>query len=359
MSAARSLEELIAEWDGVGVMSRFDHESGAWFFVALHSDALGTPTGGTRLHRYPAPADGLLDAMRLASGMTAKWAAAGIPFGGAKAVIAVPGPVAGEARRGMLHRYGALVESLHGGFRTGEDLGTDPADMAEIASATAYVLGITGNGDAPPADPGPYTARGVFAAQRAAFAHLFGDASPAGRHVAIQGVGDVGGPLARELAAAGARLTLADVDADRTAALATELGAKTVAPDAVYEVPCDLFAPCAIGAVLNAETIPRLACRGVAGSANNQLATDADAERLLERGILYTPDYVTNAGGAIAFARLSEDPHAAADDLYARVEVLEGTMAEILAEAAERGETPLRAAERRVERALADARGES
>ena len=356
MQRERSLEDLIAGWEGVGVVSRFDRETGSWFFVALHSDALGTPTGGTRLASYPAPADGLMDAMRLAAGMTAKWAAAGIGFGGAKAVIAVPGSLEGEARRGLLRRYGALVESLHGSFRTGEDLGTTPEDMEQIASATSYVLGVAGDGGGPLTDPGPFTARGVLLCQRAALAHLFGDGDPAGRHVVIQGVGDVGGPLARSLAAAGAHLTLADVDAGRAAALAAEIGAATVAPDAVYDVECDLFAPCAVGAVLNAGTIPRLACRGVAGSANNQLAGDDDAARLLARGILYAPDYVTNAGGAIAFARLVADPHAPADDLYARVERLEATMGEILAEAAARGESPLAAAHRRVERALAAAR---
>jgi len=357
MREARSLEELIAGWDGLGVVARFDRESGAWFFIALHDDTLGRPTGGTRMRVYPSPAAGLLDAMRLAAGMTDKWAVAGVPFGGGKAVLAVPGPLAGEARRGLLHRYGQLVDSLQGAFATGEDLGTSPEDMTEIAARTRWVLGGHG-GDGLLADPGPFTAHGVLCAMRAAAARAFGSDDLAGRRVLIQGVGDVGAPLARDLAAAGAELLLADRDAGRASALAAELGAREVAADEVYATPCDVFAPCAVGAVVNPDTVPRLACRVVAGSANNQLAGDADADALHRRGILYAPDYVANAGGAIAFGRLAEEPATARDDLMQRVDRIRGILDEILAEAAERDESPLHAARRRVERRLQAARGD-
>ena len=355
MREARSVEELIEAWDGLGVVSRFDRGSGAWFFIALHDDTLGRPTGGTRMHVYPTPGAGLLDAMRLAQGMTDKWAVSGVPFGGGKAVLALPGPLAGEARRAMLRRYGRLVDSLQGAFATGEDLGTTIADMLEIAAVTRWVLGGHG-GDGVLADPGPYTAHGVVCAIRAAAARAFGADDLADRRVLIQGVGDVGAPLARELAAAGAVPLLADRDAARVRALATELGAATVAAEAVYETPCDVFAPCAVGAVLNGDTIPRLACRVVAGSANNQLAADDDAEALHRRGILYAPDYVANAGGAIAFGRLAEAPHSPREDLMERVDRIRGILDEVLAEAAACNESPLHAARRRVRRILEAAR---
>ncbi|HUO86534.1 MAG TPA: Glu/Leu/Phe/Val dehydrogenase dimerization domain-containing protein [Thermoanaerobaculia bacterium] len=352
------LEDHLAAWDGLGVVCRHDAASGAWIFIALHDARRGAPTGGTRIMSYASPTEALEDAMRLAAGMTAKWAVIGVPFGGGKAVIAPPGPLAGEARRALLRRYGRLVESLHGSFVTGEDLGTTPEDMAEVARATRHVLGGHG-GDGLLTDPGPFTAHGVVAAMAAICAHLDGQldgrAGLAGRRVAIQGVGDVGAPLARQLAAAGASLVLSDTDPRRLAALAEETGAETVTVEAVYETPCDLFAPCAVGAVLNEKTISRLACRAVCGSANNQLASDRDAERLHDRGILYAPDYVANAGGAIAFARLTEDRAATAEDLFSRVETIGPILEEILAEAAARRESPLHAAHRRVARALAAA----
>lgn len=353
-SADVRLEDRLAAWDGLAVVSRHDAESGAWIFIAMHDARLGTPTGGTRIKTYGSPAEAMHDAMRLAAGMTAKWAVVGVPFGGGKAVIAPPGPLVGEERRALLRRYGALVDSLRGAFVTGEDLGVTPDDMAEVASATRHVLGGHGGGGQL-ADPGPFTAQGVAAAMEAVCAHLDGEPSLAGRRVAIQGVGDVGAPLARLLAAAGATLTLADTDFARLDALAAELGAETVPVDAIYDLPCDLLAPCAIGAVLNAATIPRLACRAVCGSANNQLATEHDADRLHARGILYAPDYVANAGGAIAFARLTQDPHATRPDLLARVATIRQTLEAILTEAATANESPLLAARRRVERALAAA----
>jgi len=350
---------LLEAWDGLGVVVHYDRPTGAWIFIALHDDTLGRPTGGTRLHAYPKPEEGLRDAMRLAEGMTHKWAAVGIDFGGGKAVLAVPGPIEGEARRGLLRRYGRLVHSLHGSFSTGEDLGTTPEDMAEIGSQTPFVMGGAGP-DGLPLDPGPYTARGVFRGAAAAVRHALAGDGLAGRTVLIQGLGDVGGPLARLLAGVGARLLVSDLDAARIAALAAELGDSTVEAvpaDAVYDTPCDVFAPCAIGGVLSRDTIPRLRCRVVAGSANNQLAEEADAERLVERGILYAPDYVINGGGALSFGLIElgeTDP----DLLFARVEALGDSLGEIFREAAERGESPLRTSQRRVQQTLARRRAE-
>lgn len=356
MQEAQSIEELIRGWNGAAVVSRFDRVSGAWIFIALHDGTLGRPSGGTRMATYPTPAAGLLDAMRLAEGMTHKWAAAGVPFGGGKAVMAVPEGLEGEERRGLLHRYGELVESLQGAFATGEDLGTTPADMEEIASRTRWVLGGHG-GEGRLADPGPFTARGVLAAVRAVAARTLdrdlGDGRLDGVRVLVQGVGDVGAPLARDLAAAGASLLLADADGDRARRLAEELGAEVVAADRVYDTGCDVFAPCAVGAVLNPDTVPRLACRAVAGSANNQLDSAADADALHRRGILYAPDYVANAGGAIAFARLAEAPEAGRGELFERVAYVREVLEEVFEEARRRDESPLHAARRRVDRLLA------
>ena len=348
------IDELLASWDGLAVVVRHDPPTSAWMFVALHDATLGTPVGGTRLKRYADPAEGLRDAQRLAEGMTHKWATLGLPFGGGKAVLALTRDLDADERRGLLERYAVLLEGLNGAFGTGEDLGTTPEDMAFLAERSRHVHGVdprTGE----MGDPGPYTALGVLEGIHAACEARFGDASLAGRSVLVQGVGDVGLPLARMLAEGGAELLLTDVDTVRLEAAASELDARVVPPDEAIATRCDVFAPCAIGAVLNAESIPDLGCAIVAGSANNQLGETADAERLHRRGILYAPDYVVNAGGAAAFGALTQGTADEATRLE-RVRALRGVTAEILAEAAERGESPLFAARRRVERRLAAGR---
>lgn len=341
------LETMIREWDGLATVVRYDALTGTWIFIALHDDTLGRAMGGTRMRVYPSPADGLLDAQRLAEGMTHKWAGAGIELGGGKAVLAVPRPLEGAERAGLLRRYGRLVDSLHGTFSTGQDLGTTPEDMAVIAGETRYVHGREGSAVT---DPGPYTARGVHSAVRAVVRRVFGSDELAGRTVLVQGVGDVGGPLARGLAAAGARVLVSDADPERARAFADELGGETVAPEAVYDTPCDVFAPCAIGAVLNRETIPRLACRAVCGSANNQLERPEDADLLHQRGILYAPDYIANSGGAIAFALMARK--APAEEIERRIEEIGAVLDQDFAEAAREGRSPLSIARRRVERML-------
>lgn len=347
------LQSVIREWDGLATVVRFDPPTGAWIFIALHDATLGRPMGGTRLRAYPSPADGLRDAQRLAEGMTHKWAGAGIDLGGGKAVLALERPLEGPEREGLLRRYGRLVASLHGAFSTGQDLGTTPEDMAVIASETRYVHGRAEEGVT---DPGPYTARGVLAATRAVVRHAFGADGLAERTVLIQGVGDVGEPFARGLVEAGARVLLSDVDEAKAAALARELSGETLAPAEVYGAACDVFAPCAIGAVLNRETIPRLRCGAVCGSANNQLDRPEDAEALHQRGILYAPDYIANSGGAIAFSSMARGiPE---EEIVRRIEGIEGVLDEVFAEAAREGRSPLWAARRRVERMLARGRGE-
>jgi len=343
-------QELLKKWSGLGLVQGFDAETGTWMFIALHDATLGMMVGGCRMKTYPTPGDAMRDAMRLGEGMTYKWAAIGFPFGGGKSVLAIPRPLDDEEKRGLIRRFGRLLESLHGAYATGVDLGTTPRDMNVLAEASQYVMGhgLSGSGTE---DPGPYTALGVLSGIRSALRALDGNADVAGRSVLIQGAGDVGEPLARMLAEAGAEVLLSDIDEERVRALAAELGGRVVPVDETYTTPCDVFAPCAIGAILNAETIPRLACRIVAGSANNQLDRPEDAELLHERGILYAPDYVVNAGGAIAFGMM----HLGDTDEEAmreRVREIENTLDRIFSEARQRGESPVHGARRVAEEAL-------
>jgi leucine dehydrogenase len=287
------LEGVIEDWDGEQVVVGFDAPSRTWMFVCVHSRRLGPAAGGTRMTVYGSPAEALRDGTRLAAGMTAKFAVAGLPFGGGKAVLAVPRLPAGAERRALLHRFAELVCSLGGNFLTGCDMNTTPADLDVIAATCPHVFGHTaGSGE-----PGPFTARGVFHGILASVAHVHGSPSLEGRAVLVQGVGSVGSRLADLLAGAGADLLVSDVDGDRAVELAGRLDARFVPAENALETDCDVYAPCATGGILSASTIPGLRCRIVAGAANNQLAEPADADRLRKRGILYAPDFVINAGG--------------------------------------------------------------
>lgn len=349
-----SIRALIEEWDGLAVLLRHDAAAGAWIFIALHDDTLGMMMGGCRVNVYPRPEEGLLDALRLARGMTHKWAAVDFPFGGGKSVVALSRPVEGEERTGLLKRYAHVLGLVDGRYATGPDLGTTPEDMDLIRSVTPNVMGGPAWIDGYDGDPGPFTALGVYSGMRAALRHVFGDDGVEDRRVLIQGLGDVGLPLARYLAADGAKLVVTDVDDGKLGRVAEELGAEVVEPDGIYDVECDVYAPCAVGATLNAESIPRLRCRVVAGSANNQLATEEDGERIHQRGILYTPDFVINGGGAVAFG-LMYGGERDFDAIRERMRGIGDSVTAILEEAQERGEAPSRTALRRAERVLAAA----
>jgi leucine dehydrogenase len=269
-------EQLLENWDGEEAVIRYDAESGAWIFVCIHSTARGPAGGGTRLRVYPTPADGLADAMRLSGAMTRKMAVADMPLGGGKAVLAVPKLPEGEARRRLLLRYGRLVESLGGTYRTAGDMNITPADLDVVSETCRWVLGSTGRGG----DSGRGTARGVLHGIRASVEHIFGSPDLEGRRVVVQGVGAVGHDLARQLAEAGARVIVADVDEEHAGRVAAEIGGGMIPAHDVLATECDVYAPCAVGGTLSAETIPRLGCRIVAGSANNQLVEPEDAARL-------------------------------------------------------------------------------
>ncbi len=346
--------ELMAEWDGIGVVVRHDAPTGTWIFIALHDDTLGRPVGGCRMKVYERPEDGLVDALRLAKGMTHKWAAIDFPFGGGKSVLAIPHELEGAERTGLLHRFGALLETLKGAYGTGEDMGTTPEDMLTIAQVTSNVMGVDA-GSTEVIDPGPYTALGVFESILSVLRHTVGSDDMAGKKILIQGIGRVGDPLARKISAAGGQVLLSDVDASRVAALAEELGGAVVPEEAVYSTDCDVFAPCAIGAILSEDTIPLLECRGVAGSANNQLRDDDDAELLHGRGILYAPDYIANGGGAMAFGLILQG--VTEDEALRRgVSTIGASLDEIFEESASESISPLVSASRRVERILMAAR---
>ena len=292
------LEDLIRTWDGEQVVVRFDRATGSWMFVCIHSRRRGPACGGTRLKTYPDLADAMADAMKLSTAMTLKMAVADMPFGGGKAVLAVPATLSEGQRHDLILRYADLVASLGGSFQTGPDINTSIADMDLISERCPYVVcrSVERGGSG---DPGKYTARGVFHGIRASVNKAFGSPELEGRTVLVQGVGDVGSRLAEQLAAAGARVLVSDVAQDRVQRLVAAIDAKPVPVEETIGSKCDVYSPCALGGSLNAGTIPRLRCRIVAGSANNQLAEPQDADRLRAVGILYAPDFVINAGGVL------------------------------------------------------------
>ncbi|HEX5366344.1 MAG TPA: Glu/Leu/Phe/Val dehydrogenase dimerization domain-containing protein [Acidimicrobiales bacterium] len=291
--------DILASGGFEQVVHCHDAGSGLRAIVAVHSTALGPSLGGTRFHPYADEAEALRDVCRLARGMTYKHALCGNDLGGGKAVVI--GDPATHRSEALLRAYGRFVEGLAGRYVTAEDVGTTQADMDVIRRETRYVTGVSeslgGSGD-----PSPATAAGVEWAMRAVAERLWGTPSLGGRHVCISGVGKVGAALARRLAEDGAKLTVADVRARAVEGLVDSLGAVPVDPEVAHTVPCDVFAPCALGGVLDARTVPELRCQAVVGSANNQLASPADAERLRRRGVLYAPDFVVNAGGVINIA---------------------------------------------------------
>ena len=321
----------------------YDDASGLRAIIALHSTHLGPGAGGTRFWHYAEPGTALRDALRLSRGMSYKNAMAGLPMGGGKAVILAD--PASTKTPAMLAAFGDAVNALAGRYVTAEDVGISEADMAAVAKRTDFVSGLPVEGDgAAGGDPGPFTAMGIYHGIKAAVRHKLGKDSVEGVHVAIQGTGSVGGGVARLLAKDGAKLTLADVHEDRAAALAKELGAETVTADAIMGVTCDVFSPNALGAILDDEGIARLDCKIVAGGANNQLARDRHGPLLAERGLLYAPDYVINAGGIISvtleFLCRNEGAPCDLNEVRKRIALIPGRLEEIWQESDATGRSP-------------------
>ncbi|HJZ61305.1 MAG TPA: Glu/Leu/Phe/Val dehydrogenase dimerization domain-containing protein [Miltoncostaeaceae bacterium] len=326
-----------------------DDESGLRAIVAVHSTALGPAVGGCRFHPYADEATAMMDALRLAAGMTLKSAAAGLHLGGGKSVII--GDPARDKTPELLMAFGRVVDSLSGVYLTAEDVGTTAADMDVIHEETEFVLGLTTSRFGLGGDPSPFTSRGVVAAMRAAWCAEQGSGDLADARVVVQGVGKVGSGVARLAAQEGAEVAVADVDAARAASLATEIGARALPAEGVLTTPCDILAPCALGGVLNDATVPALACGVVCGAANNQLADAGVADLLASRGIAYVPDFIANAGGIIAIAHEMDDWDI--ERVLAAVDGIGDTVLELIEEARIEGGGTLEAARRRAEERIA------
>ena len=267
--------------------------------IAVHSTALGPTCGGTRMYNYATHAAALTDVLRLSRAMSYKSSMAGLPLGGGKAVII--GDPARDKSEKLFAAYGRAVDRLGGVYITAMDMNTTPADMQIIARHTKHVAGYNQQGKSG-GDSGPMTALGVFVGIKAAVKHKLKTDDLKGMRVAVQGLGTVGYRVTRHLHEAGARLIVSDLDPKKTAQAESEFGAKTVASDQILLADADVVSPCALGAVLNEQTIAGLKAKVVAGGANNQLANDNCGKLLAERGILFGPDYVVNAGGIICVA---------------------------------------------------------
>jgi leucine dehydrogenase len=261
--------------------------------IAIHSTTLGPALGGTRFWSYATDEEAIIDALRLARGMTYKNAVAGLNLGGGKSVII--GDNRTKHREMIFRAHGRFVESLGSRYITAEDVGTSTADMDYVHMETDYVSGLAGRSG----DPSPVTAHGVFRAIQASAKERWGTDDLSTRTVALQGCGHVGYYLAKELHEAGAKLIVTDIDAERVKRVVNEFGARAVGADEIYGVTADIFAPCALGAIINDKTIPQLKVEIVAGAANNQLLEERHGDELERRNVLYAPDYVANAGGVI------------------------------------------------------------
>ena len=326
----------------------YDQATGLRAIVAIHSTRLGPALGGCRMWPYRDEEEALYDVLRLSKAMTYKNAAMGLPLGGGKSVII------GDPRKDktpqLFEAFGRCLERLGGAYITAEDVGTSPEDMLAVQRMTTHVAGLPGKSG----DPSPATAFGVYNGIKACLQHLFGDDSLAGRRVAIQGLGAVGWHLCEHLHKEGAQLIVTDIFPEKVQRAVAAFGATAVEPDAIYDVECDVFSPCALGAVINDSTIPRLKARIVAGSANNQLAKARHAEALQERGILYAPDFIINGGGVINVAAELAPGGYDRERAYRQVATIRDKVARALAMAEERGisthQAALLMAEERLER---------
>ena len=312
-----------------------DERSGLQAIIAVHSSARGPAAGGCRMWDYSTSADALADVLRLSRGMSLKTAAADLPLGGGKAVIIRP--KAGFDRHRLMETFGEAVDAFGGQYWTAEDVGTNVDDMEIIASRTRYVAGRAG-GAHPSGDPSPTTALGVAICMQAAAEHLWAAGSLSGLKVAVQGLGSVGMELCRILHESGAKLVVADIDAQRTKVAAETFGAETASVPDIHAATCDVFAPCALGGILNASTIPQIQARLICGAANNQLGGIEDAARLQQRGITYAPDFITNAAGicSVASEILGIDDPAW---VKTKVTALGRTLCDVLVRSAESRET--------------------
>lgn len=336
--------EKLTNTDHEKVLIGREVASGYHGIIAIHSTLLGPAVGGTRFWNYASEEEALTDALRLSHGMTYKNALAGMPLGGGKSIII--GNSKAQNREALLRAHGRFVETLHGRYITAEDVGTSPRDMEIVRLETQHVAGLLGRSG----DPSPFTARGVFRAIEASSKFRWNRDDLSGVTVAIQGCGNVGYNLAKLLHQAGAKLIVTDVDDHTLARVVDELAAETVHPEEIFRVPADVFAPCALGGVINDRTIPELKVQIVAGAANNQLLEERHGAMLQERDILYAPDYVANAGGILNGGR--ELLGWTAEESLTKVDQIYDTVLRVFESAKAQGITTNKAADQLAEERL-------
>lgn len=307
-----------------------DSESGLKAIIAIHSTALGPATGGCRMWEYNSDEGALIDALRLSRGMTYKNAMAGLNMGGGKSVI-IGNPRTMKSED-LFRAFGRFVDNLKGRYVTAEDVGITPDDMAIVNKETPHVLGLEGKSG----DPSPVTAYGVYMGMKAAVKHRLGRDSLDGIRIAVQGLGHVGQYLCEHLSNEGAKLLVTDINKESVDKVVSNYGATAIDKDEIYEQEVDVYAPCALGATINDVTIPKLKASVVAGAANNQLAEDRHGDELKKRGILYTPDYILNAGGII---NVSFEENYDRDAALRKVDEIYNTLEEVFATADKENKT--------------------
>jgi leucine dehydrogenase len=324
-------------------------EHGLRAIIAIHSTHLGPAAGGARFWHYADPSEALTDALRLSRGMSYKNAMAGLPLGGGKTVLLAP-PDRKKSPE-LLAAFGRAVDQLCGRYITAEDVGMSVGDMVEVSRHTKYVAGLPAEGSDVGGDPGPHTSLGVFLGLKAAVRRALGKDTVDGLHIAIQGAGSVATGVAMHAASEGAKLSIADVDQGKAKKLADATDGTVVSPDEILLLEADVVSPCALGAILNEESISKLKTPIVAGGANNQLATAADGAFLNERGILFAPDYVINAGGIInVCTEYLGDGDATL--VRERIEGIPKRLEQIWAESAETGRDPAAVADAMAQRLI-------
>jgi len=314
----------------------FDPKTGLRAIIAIHSTALGPAAGGCRMWQYESEAAASRDALRLSRGMTYKNAMAGLPMGGGKAVILVDPEF--PPSDDLFHAFGRCVDSLGGRYITAEDVGISVENMRLVKQVTDFVAGLPPAEGSAGGDPSPWTADGVFLGLREAVKHRLGSDTLDKLNVAVQGVGKVGYDLCRQLHAAGANLVVSDVNEQNLSRARTDFGVRVVSPDQILFEDVDVLSPCAMGAILDADSIPNIKATVIGGAANNQLATEADGQSLFDRNILYAPDYVINGGGIISVSMEYMGDKTEAD-VHAQIALIPGRLADIFV-AAENQQTP-------------------
>ena len=332
--------ELMEKLGHEQIVFCYDKASGLKAIIGLHDTTLGPGLGGTRMWNYEKEEDAIIDVLRLSRGMAYKNSAMGLNLGGGKAVIW--GDAKKDKSEELFRAFGRYVQSLGGRYITAEDVNTTVEDMNYVLMETEYVSGraeVSG-------DPSPVTAFGVYRGMKAAAKFAFGSESLKGKTVAVQGLGKVGLHLCEHLHDEGARLVVTDINPEAVERAVKEFGARTVAPNEIYGVECDIFSPNALGAGINDETIPQLQCKVIAGGANNQLKEPRHAQILKEKGILYAPDYVINGGGVINVAEEFNAAGYSRDRAYARVATIYEKLMRVFHTAQAEGITTAEAADR-------------